>query len=229
MARAAAAAAKQPLSAERIELEALDLIERQGLAGFSTRKLAAELRCEAMSIYHYFPSKGHLMDALVDRVMGEEVSVLAPTDQNWRHRIEGVARELRELAHKRPHFFGYLAMHRMNTPRALRGLNGIIGVFENLGIGEEAGVRMFRAFSYYVMGALLDETAGYARGPSTVEPISDDMMKAEYPNVVAAGKWFRQDQWDATFELGLKVLLDGVERMAAEAREQAAAATSSEA
>jgi AcrR family transcriptional regulator len=217
---------KQSLSPERIELAALDLIERESLAAFSTRKLAAELHCEAMSIYHYFPSKGHLMDALVDRVMGTEVSVLEPTGLDWRGRIEGVARELRALAHRRPHFFGYLAMHRMNTPRALRGLNGIIGVFENVGIGEEAGVRMFRAFSYYVIGALLDETAGYARGPSTVEPIPDDEMQAQYPHVAAAGRWFRQDQWKATFELGLKVFLDGLDRMVAEAGNRVAATSS---
>lgn len=209
--------AKKPLSPERIVLVALDLIEREGLAAFSTRKLAAELRCEAMSIYHYFPSKGHLMDALVDRVMGTEVSMLEPTRSDWRRRIEDVAREMRALAYRRPHFFGYLATHRMNTPRALRSLDGIIGVFQNLGIGEEAGVRMFRAFSYYVMGALSDETAGYARGASTVEPIPDDVMEAEFSHVAAAAKWFQPEHWDATFELGLKVMLDGFERMIAEA------------
>jgi AcrR family transcriptional regulator len=226
MTRATVAAAKQPLSPERIELAALALIERDSLATFSTRKLAAELHCEAMSIYHYFPSKGHLMDALVDRVMGAEMSVLEATGWDWRRRIEGVARELRALAHRRPHFFGYLATHRMNTPKALRGLDGIIGVFANLGIGEEAGVRMFRAVSYYLMGALLDETAGYSRGASTVEPIPDDVMNAEFPHVVAAGKWFRATHWEATFELGLKVMLDGVERMVEEAGNRVAATSS---
>jgi AcrR family transcriptional regulator len=86
MARAVRAKAqqKEPLSAERIEQAALALIEIEGVEGFSTRKLAAELGCEAMSIYHYFPSKGHLMDALVDRVMGEEMEVLGPDPTRWR-------------------------------------------------------------------------------------------------------------------------------------------------
>jgi AcrR family transcriptional regulator len=215
MAKAAlkTAKAKVPLSAERIETAALALIEAEGLANFSTRKLAAELRCEAMSIYHYFPSKGHLMDALVDRVIGDEMTVLDPEARDWRATLEASAREWRTLAYRRPHFFGYLAMHRLNTPRALTWLNGIIGLFQRLGAGEETGVRMFRTFGFYLTGAMLEETAGYARGHSTVEPVPDEVMERDYPNVVTAGQWFRSQQWEATFELGLKVLLDGLERM----------------
>jgi AcrR family transcriptional regulator len=216
VARAAIKAkAKAPLSAERIELAALDLIEAEGLAGFSTRKLAAELRCEAMSIYHYFPSKGHLMDALVDRVVGDEMTVLDPDAADWRKTLEESAHEWRRLAYRRPHFFGYLAMHRLNTPRALRWLNGILGLFQRIGIGAEAGTRMFRIFGFYLTGAVLEETAGYARGHSTIAPVPDDVMARDYPNVVAAGKWFQTPQWERTFDLGVEVLLDSIERMMA--------------
>ena len=56
MARATARIEKEPLSSERLELAALELIEEEGMAAFSTRRLAARLGYEAMSIYHYFPS-----------------------------------------------------------------------------------------------------------------------------------------------------------------------------
>ena len=39
---------------------------------------------------------------------------------------------------------------------------------------------MFRTFGYYLNGAILDETAGYARGPSTVEPVPDATGLARY-------------------------------------------------
>lgn len=212
MAKATAKWIKKPLSRERIELAALALIEQEGLESFSTRKLAGELHCEAMSIYHYFPSKGHLLDALVDRVMGEELTVLAANGEDWRRRIEAAGREWRALALKHPHFFSYLAMHRLNTPKALAWLNGILGVLNSIGLSEEVAVRSFRAVGYYLMGALLDETAGYSRGPSTVDPVPDQVMIASFPYVVAAGKWFRPQQWEGTFELGLASLLDGIER-----------------
>jgi AcrR family transcriptional regulator len=215
MARATQANPKEPLSADRIERAALELIEAEGMAGFSTRKLAAMLNCEAMSIYHYFPSKGHLMDALVDRVVGEEMEVLTPDPAHWRTRLEASARQWRAMAQKYPHFFAYLAIHRLNTPRALRWLDGVIALFTSIGISHEESIRMFRTLGYYLNGAMLDETQGYARGPSTVEPVVDAVMVREYPHVVAAGKWFQPTQWERTFELGLKVMLDGVQRTVA--------------
>jgi AcrR family transcriptional regulator len=211
---AATVEAKEPLSAERIERAALELIEAEGMAAFSTRKLASRLGCEAMSIYHYFPSKGHLMDALVDRVVGEELTVLVPGKRPWRQAVESSAREWREMALRRPNFFGYLALHRLNTPTALRWLNGALATFGDLGIGNEAAARMFRAFGYYLSGAMLDETAGYSRGPSTVEPVPDEIMAERYPVVVSAGRWFAPDQREKTFWEGLRLLLDGLEREA---------------
>jgi AcrR family transcriptional regulator len=203
---------KEPLSADRIETAALALIEDEGMAAFSTRKLAAKLGCEAMSIYHYFPSKGHLMDALVDRVIGEDMTVLAPGRAHWRRQLEDSAREWRAMALRRPSFFSYLALHRLNTPTALRWLNGIIAVFRDIGVGDEWAARMFRALGYYLTGAMLDETAGYSRGPSTVEPLAEHAMAERYPAVVAAGRWFARDQHEKTFYDGLSVFLDALER-----------------
>src|SRR5437762_10797237 len=59
------------LSRERIAAAAMALVDREGLAALSTRRLGDELGCEAMSIYHHFPNKAHLMDALVDLMLAE--------------------------------------------------------------------------------------------------------------------------------------------------------------
>ena len=205
------AATKEPLSAERIELAALELIEAEGMAGFSTRKLATVLGREAMSIYHYFPSKEHLLDALVDRVMRSDLTVLDPHAKDWRCQLERSSREWRQMGMRRPHFFSYLAVHRLNTPQALRWLNSLLGLFQTIGRSEELAVRSFRSLGYYLVGAVLDETSGYSRGPSTVAPASDEEMAVNYPFVVRAAKWFQPEQWEATFELGLKALLDAFE------------------
>jgi len=43
----------------------LGQIDRDGLAGFSTRKLGEALGVQAMSLYHHFPSKAHVLDAVL--------------------------------------------------------------------------------------------------------------------------------------------------------------------
>lgn len=221
MSRSAKRKRKTPLSAERIEDAALALIEREGLAGFSTRKLAAELGCEAMSIYHYFPSKGHLMDALVDRVIGEMPPVPEPGPP-WEERARQLARDWRRIATARPNFYVLLVTHRLNTRKGLAWLNAMLGFCSEAGLSEEEGVRLFRAYGYYLMGAGLDETIGYARGPSTVEPVPEEEMRHEYPNVVAAGRFFGPDHHERTFELGLDIFLDGIRALTARRQDEKA-------
>src|SRR5947207_9600836 len=63
------ASQRLPLSRDRVVTFALALIERDGLASFSIRKLGESLGVEPMSIYHYFRSKRHLLDALVDHAL----------------------------------------------------------------------------------------------------------------------------------------------------------------
>jgi AcrR family transcriptional regulator len=203
------AADKPALSAERIELAALDLIEEEGLASFSTRKLAARLGCEAMSIYHYFPSKGHLMDALIDHVVAE-MPPFPDGSLPWLERVRWLGRNVRAVFTRRPNLFMFVGTHRMNTPRALAFLDQSIGLFEESGLPRELAVRMFRSVSYYVMGTALDETSGYARGPSTVEPVPDDVMQRDYPHVAAAGQYFSSGNFDKTFELGWELMLTGI-------------------
>lgn len=195
------------LTREGIETAALALIEADGLEAFSTRRLAQVLGCEAMSIYHHFPSKAHLLDALVDRVVGELPAPQPPAP--WRARLTAMAQDFRAMAHRHPAFFRYMATHRMNTAAGLRWLDGALAAFREAGLTDEDAVRLFRGFGYYIIGGALDETSGYAKGPSALNPPSNEEIGRDFPNVARAGRWFAPDQRDATFELGLEVLLDG--------------------
>ena len=199
---------KEPLSPERIELAALAVIQNDGLSAFSIRRLAAELGCKPMSIYHYFPSKGHLMDALVDPVV-EELLPLPPASLPWRERILQAALSWRRMALRQPGMFLFLSTHRLNTPRSLQVLEALIGLCRTSGASEEDAIRLFRAIGYYLVGAGIEEAAGYDRGPSTVAPVTEAVMRRDYPNVAAAARYFAPDAREATFRLGIKSLIDG--------------------
>lgn len=204
---------RKPLSRERIELAALELIEGEGLAAFSIRRLGQVLGCEAMSIYHYFPSKAHIMDALVDHVI-EEMLPLPPAELAWTERLRRIAWQWRALVTRRPSLFVFIATHRLNTRKGLRWLDAMLQLCAEAGLTREQAVRMFRTLGYYLNGAALDETAGYSRGPSTIEPVPEDEMQREYPHVVAAGPYFRPGEWDETFRFGLELLLASYVRLA---------------
>src|ERR1041384_2500952 len=60
----------RPLTRERIVAAAMALSAKDGVEALSMRRLGATLGVEAMSLYHLFPSKQHLIDALVDEAIG---------------------------------------------------------------------------------------------------------------------------------------------------------------
>jgi AcrR family transcriptional regulator len=197
------------LTPESITEAAFGVIEDEGLQAFSMRKLATRLGCEAMSLYHYFPSKAHLMDALVDQAMGELAS--PPPDRPFGEQIRVMARSWRAMGLRHPAFFPFVALHRLNTPRALAWLNATLGLFRSAGFPDREAAYHFRVLGYYLAGAILDETNGYAKGPSSVQVVTEEDLVRDFPDVSAVGRWFRPENWEAIFERGLDIVLAGIE------------------
>jgi AcrR family transcriptional regulator len=119
---------REPLTKDRIVLKALELVEREGLDGFSFRKLADDLHCEAMSIYYHFPSKAHLFDAMVAQCLKRFVSL--PDDAPVA-RPCAMASEFRRWPTGIQHFS--VALYRMNSPAGMLENSGIFrrAVFPN--------------------------------------------------------------------------------------------------
>ena len=201
---------REPLSPNSIVEKALELVEREGLSGFSFRKLAGDLGCEAMSIYYHYPSKAHLFDAMTARCLRK--ATWLPDDAPWRPALRHGLSEFRRIAHDNPAFFQFMALYRMNSEAGLNLLENVLGIFHRSGFAPEHTARYFRLLSYYVVGAALDETSGYAKGPSAAEPVPGEIVVRDYPTVASVGPYFRPEGFDQTFFTGLDLLLDGIEK-----------------
>lgn len=205
--------APEPLSRERIVLAALEEVDASGLAAFSTRRLAQSLGCEAMSLYHYFPSKRHLFDALVDHAIAS--IEWGPPDLPPIEQLRATLHAYRAMAHRFPALYPLVALHRLNTETGVRLIERVLRQVRAVVRDPEKAARHFRTLGYYITGAALDETAGYAKGPSAAEPVSDATIARECPTLTAAARYFQRDQWDATFALGVDAMLAAVQRDAA--------------
>jgi AcrR family transcriptional regulator len=178
------------------------------LTAFSTRKLAARLGCEAMSIYHYFPSKAHLFDAMIDRCINE--MPVAPSGADWIERLRRVGFDYHAMALRHPGFFPFFAVHRLNIRTALAWLDSVLRIFEDGGLDAETRARQFRILAYYVVGACLDETSGYAKGPTAADKVPDAEVERKFPSIVAVGSFFQPQHHLRIFEAGLNVVLEGI-------------------
>jgi AcrR family transcriptional regulator len=200
------AAKRGLLTRAAIVAEALTQIDRDGLAGFSTRKLGEALGVRAMSLYHHYPSKAHVLDAVVEFVLGqvEFLPDSAPIAERLRHAM----RSYREVALRYPGFFPHFAVHRMNMKAGIEWVDRIVRLFnEACPDDPERASRLFRVSGYYLNGATLDEAMGYGRGPTAQEPAPNEWVAREHPALVAAGRWFAPSEHEKTFELGLEMLM----------------------
>jgi len=197
---------REPLTREAIERAALAMIDKHGLAGFSTRKLGQKLGCEAMSIYHHFPSKAHLIYALVDRVVAE--NPLPPLDTHPTVALRELARGWRAMALRHPGFYPVLSVHRMNSEPGVTYLERVVSTLFDGGLKSERAARVFRIIGYYLMGAALDEISGYSKGPSSLKPVSNGDLAKRFPHIAKVGAFFGPDHFGKTFEFGLDLLLE---------------------
>lgn len=105
-------AEQQPAGLDHVKIVAatVRLLDAEGLAGFSMRRLAAELGVTAMSVYWYVETKDQLLELALDAAMGE-VSLpdgsLGPVEgyehleppqkRDWRDQLRQIASQYRRL------------------------------------------------------------------------------------------------------------------------------------
>ena len=198
---------KQPLDPDRILDMAQACIADLGLEDWSMRGLAGQLHVEPMSLYHWFPSRAHVLDGLVDRFVGK---LTIPTEGTWDERLQGAARAFKDAALETPAFFPYLSVHRFNTLAALGKLEELLSFFALEFPDPERRAAAFRLYVHWLVGFLLDATAGFAKGPSAADPPSDELVAERFPTVVALAPFNRPEAHDELFEIGLRAIVSAI-------------------
>lgn len=90
------------LDRERITEVTVRLLDAEGLAKFSMRRLAAELNVTAMSVYWYVDTKDDLLELALDAAFGELTLPDPDGDEDWRDQLRALAREYRTLLVRHP-------------------------------------------------------------------------------------------------------------------------------
>ena len=86
-------AQRPQLSREAIVDAALRIVDAEGLAGLSMRRLAQELGSHASALYSHVSGKSELLQLLIDRVAGE-IEVPDPDPAHWQEQVKDVARAM---------------------------------------------------------------------------------------------------------------------------------------
>lgn len=198
---------------------ALTLLDDVGLAGFSMRRLGRGLGVEAMAVYHWFPSRGALLDAVVDRVVdelfGDPITQVSP-DDGWEVFLTRLAHGVRGVAHRHPRVFPIIASRPTSAPwvrpplRSLRWLDAFLEELVARGFDDEQAVAAYRSFTTLLLGSLLLEVSalGADLGPEDeLEHQPGALRLGEHPTVERLSGLLREDHAEEEFAIALRALL----------------------
>ncbi|HTT36507.1 MAG TPA: TetR/AcrR family transcriptional regulator C-terminal domain-containing protein [Burkholderiales bacterium] len=210
--------AQVPLTREAIAEAALAQIDAKGLEGLSMRALGGALGVEAMALYHHFPSKGELLDAVLERLLDEvefpPAGSMPPLD-----RLRRSVESYRRVAVRHPQAFILLAVRRFNTERTFAFYERILEVLAEAGFGAEQSARLFRLLGYYATGAGLAEIASRAQEPDATPVKLEELADLQrFPHVAAVAPYLRVANLDPVFDFGLDVIFDAVRKSAGSAK-----------
>lgn len=213
-----AGARRAPLSRERVLRAAIALADEGGVESLSMRKLADELGVKAMSLYNHVASKDDLLDGILDTALAEIAA--PPPDADWRTGI----REIAVSAHEtmlRHSWAADLAVRAKPGPGRLRYGDSLLGCFRNAGFSKELTFHAYHIVESYVQGftalVLNYRSVDAAQLGDVVARFVRGDFAADFPHFTEHALQHLepepgQDGVNA-FELGLDLILDGLERL----------------
>ncbi|APY89104.1 MULTISPECIES: TetR/AcrR family transcriptional regulator [Streptomyces] len=199
---------KPLLSRERIVDTARALVDAEGLAAVSTRRLAAELGVSGPSLYNHFRTKDQILEAVADSVSAQvDLSMFDAADpRDWRTALHDWAVSYRAALTLHPNIVPVLARGPGRRPAGLRLADAVFGAMVAAGWPPAQATSIGALMRYFIMGSALGSFAGgFVDDETAYDP-------ADYPHLGQAHLLAeRQDLIDArAFETGLHALLDGL-------------------
>lgn len=210
---------RQPLTSSRVLAGAIELADRIGIEPFTIRKLAAHLEVKPMTIYHHVASKDAIIDGMVDIVFGE--IDLPPTDGDWKPAIRHRSISARAVLNRHPWATPLMESRTSPGPATLQHHDAVLGCFRRAGFSLALTAHAYAVVDSFVYGFALQEASLPFGGSeeigdlaaSIIEPLPTDA----YPYLAEfTGEHVLQPGYDfgASFEIGLDLLLDGLEAAA---------------
>lgn len=192
------------LSRDRIRDAAVELIDRDGLAELSMRKLATELGVQAASLYGHYPTKDDLYDEIAGAIMAT-VDTSGFDSGDWRAGLMSWARSYRDALVAHPNFVPYLATGPGKREENLRHADAVHGGLVGAGWPPREATMIGAATRYLVMGATI---GSFSRGfVDDVQVYRDRYPHLEQAHLLRA----KADEIDSeSFELALTAFVDGL-------------------
>ena len=206
------------LSRGRIVSEAVRIADAAGLDGLSMRKVAARLGAAPMALYRHVVNKDDLLDGMVEVVYAE---VDVRSGVGWQAAMRQRAVDMRMALQRHPWAIGVMEP-RTPGPANLRYHNATLA-----SLREEAGLPLREAVTAnslmdsYIYGSALQEKTLGGDIPAEAEArrdtltTTDPSLAQRFPYLIEVVAELGASGYahDEQFEMGIDIILDGIEKL----------------
>jgi AcrR family transcriptional regulator len=201
------------LGIDRIVAAAVELIEADGIGSMTMRRLAKELGCSPMALYRHVADKQQLIAAVADHYLAD-LELPDVDGLPWQEAIVTTVMAVQQAFTDRPRLEEMLAFRHVDTIAIFRADETILRVLRDAGFDGRDAVHAVDVIASYAVGATLRQASVRRDGAAEDTRLGRlrQLPAEEFPVVrELAGELVTVD-FHHTFEDGLRLLIDGLER-----------------
>ena len=197
------------------------IVDRDGVDALSMRRLASDLGVNPMSLYHHLPSKAAVLSGLVDELFSR-MHVPEPQGADWREALKDAVRAYRGAVRRHPN----LALQIVSQPGPVSDVmvasaEPLYAALEGAGLPARTIMDGVNTLVDFVHGFMLGE----ATSPSPTFDLGPDLLQrlralppAAAPALTRVAEELGEDglryDFDTGFEVGLDLIVRGIEAAA---------------
>lgn len=199
------------LSRERVLRAALALVDREGLAAVSMRRVGDELGVEAMSLYNHVANKAAILDGVFEAVLAEVApAARPPPGSGWQGALRARAWALRAALGAHPNALPLFASRPAVTPASLAHVEEALEALRSAGFGVTDARNAFGSLVAFVVGHALSSYGPRDRADAA-RPAYERLPAEGFARVREASLALGRHDVEAEFEFGLEAMLAGLE------------------
>lgn len=207
-------AGQEMLTRDRILTTALRLVDEHGVEALSMRRLATELGVDPMAIYHHLPGKQAILAGLIEIVFNE-LQLPAIESATWQEQVRAFARAYHSLTRAHPNLILYLVTDPESCANAALVANEVL--YTALAAAELSPVAIVRTADLvvdYLNGFALAESSDRIGKPGERQELLrrlSEQPPEQFPTMRWVFNHLTQDEIQADIEVGLEIILAGIE------------------
>lgn len=198
------------LSREAILRAAETIIDDEGLAALSMRRVGEALGVEAMSLYNHVPNKAALLDGVYERIVGRVEP--APRSRTWMQHAGHQGRAFRAALSAHANAIPLFASRPATTPAALLRLEKDLATLRRAGLDPLQALSVVQTVFSFVVGHALWSLAPRSSDEHGT-PQYESLDPRKFANVRAVASVLGRYDAETEFETGLDALIDGLGRV----------------